>query len=108
MKERGKKLAAVFMNDPSQFDIITYHLGGEADMRGTASMGWDTPLYVVHPFNSQVKFIQQETEKMKNHPGSVARDFPPVGGTAERQFPHRGSGNRRLSDRETLALHLRG
>ena len=61
------KLAAVFMNDPSQFDIITYHLGGEADMCGTASMGWDTPLYVVHPFNSQVKFIQQETEKMKNH-----------------------------------------
>ena len=36
-------------------------------MCGTASMGWDRKLYVVHPFRSQVNFIQQETEKMKNN-----------------------------------------
>ena len=61
------KLIAMQLNDNSSWDIISYHMGGEGDMQGTASMGWDRRLYVVHPFESQVKFIKQETEKMKNN-----------------------------------------
>ena len=60
------KLIAMQLNDSRGWDIISYHMGGEGDMQGTASMGWDRRLYVVHPFDSQVKFIQKETEKMKN------------------------------------------
>ena len=60
------KLIAMQLNDNSSWDIISYHMGGEGDMQGTASMGWDRKLYIVHPFESQVKFIRQETEKMKN------------------------------------------
>ena len=61
------KLIAMQLDDNSDWDIITYHMGGIGDMQGTASMGWDRMLYVVHPFESQVKFIQTETEKMKNN-----------------------------------------
>ena len=61
------KLIAMQLNDNSSWDIISYHTGGIGDMQGTASMGWDRRLYVVHPFDSQVKFIQQQTEKMKNN-----------------------------------------
>ena len=31
-------------------------MGGEGDMKGTASMGWDRLLYVVHPFKTQCDF----------------------------------------------------
>ena len=61
------KLIALQLNDNSAWDIISYHLGGTGDMCGTASMGWDRKLYVVHPFRSQVDFIKEETEKMKNN-----------------------------------------
>ena len=61
------KLIAMQLNDNSKWDIISYHMGGEGDMQGTASMGWDRKLYVVHPFESQVRFIREETEKMKNN-----------------------------------------
>ncbi|MBR0418361.1 MAG: LCP family protein [Erysipelotrichaceae bacterium] len=61
------KLIAMQLDDNSKWDIISYHLGGEGDMQGTASMGWNRRLYVVHPFQSQVDFIKQETEKMKNN-----------------------------------------
>lgn len=61
------KIIAMQLEENSKWDIISYHMGGEADMQGTASMGWDRKLYVVHPFKSQVVFIQQETEKMKNN-----------------------------------------
>ena len=61
------KLVAMQLDDNSKWDIISYHMGGTGDMQGTASMGWDRKFYVVHPFKSQVKFIQQETEKMKNN-----------------------------------------
>lgn len=61
------KLIAMQLNDNSKWDIISYHMGGTGDMQGTASMGWDRRLYVVHPFESQVKFIKEETEKMKNN-----------------------------------------
>ena len=61
------KLIAMQLNDNSSWDIISYHMGGTGDMQGTASMGYDRRLYVVHPFESQVKFIKEETEKMKNN-----------------------------------------
>lgn len=61
------KLIAIQLNDNSPWDIISYHMGGTGDMQGTASMGWDRKLYVVHPFQSQVRFIKEQTEKMKNN-----------------------------------------
>ena len=61
------KLIALQLNDNSPWDIISYHMGGIGDMQGTASMGWDRKLYVVHPFQSQVRFIKEQTEKMKNN-----------------------------------------
>ena len=61
------KLIALQLNDNSPWDIISYHMGGTGDMQGTASMGWDRKLYVVHPFQSQVRFIKEQTEKMKNN-----------------------------------------
>ena len=70
------KLIAMQLNDNSSWDIISYHMGGEGDMQGTASMGWDRRLYVVHPFESQVKFIRQETEKMKNNEIIVQQKLP--------------------------------
>ena len=70
------KLIAMQLNDNSSWDIISYHMGGEGDMQGTASMGWDRRLYVVHPFGSQVKFIKQETEKMKNNEEITQQKLP--------------------------------
>ena len=64
------------INDNSPWDIISYHMGGEGDMQGTASMGWDRKLYVVHPFKSQVEFIRQETEKMKNNEAITQQKLP--------------------------------
>ena len=61
------KLIAMQLDDNSEWDIISYRMGGEGDMQGTASMGWNRLLYVVHPFESQVKFIKDEIEKMKNN-----------------------------------------
>ena len=60
-------LIAMQLNDNSPWDIISYHMGGTGDLQGTASMGWDRKLYVVHPFKSQVSFIKEQTEKMKNN-----------------------------------------
>ena len=45
-------------------------------MCGTASMEWDRKLYVVHPFESQVRFIKDETEKMKNNE-KIEQQSPP-------------------------------
>ena len=70
------KLVAMQLNDNSDWDIISYHMGGTGDMQGTASMGWDRKLYVVHPFESQVKFIRQETEKMKNNKVITQQNLP--------------------------------
>ena len=70
------KLVAMQLNDNSKWDIISYHMGGTGDMQGTASMGWDRRLYVVHPFESQVRFIQQETEKMKNNEIITQQSLP--------------------------------
>lgn len=70
------KLIAMQLNDNSSWDIISYHLGGTGDMCGTASMGWDRKLYVVHPFESQVNFIKEETEKMKNNEKIQQEELP--------------------------------
>ena len=70
------KLIAMQLNDNSSWDIISYHMGGEGDMQGTASMGWDRKLYVVHPFKSQVEFVRQETEKMKNNETITQQKLP--------------------------------
>ena len=70
------KLIAMQLNDNTSWDIISYHMGGEGDMQGTVSMGWDRKLYVVHPFESQVKFIRQETEKMKNNETITQQKLP--------------------------------
>jgi len=70
------KLIAMQLNDNSSWDIISYHMGGEGDMQGTASMGWDRRLYVVHPFESQVTFIKEQTEKMKNNEKIEQKTLP--------------------------------
>ena len=61
------KLIAMQLNDNAEWDIISYRMGGEGDMKGTASMGWDRLLYVVHPFKTQCDFIYGEIEKMMNN-----------------------------------------
>ena len=61
------KLIAMQLDDNAEWDIISYRMGGEGDMKGTASMGWDRLLYVVHPFKSQCDFIYDEIEKMMNN-----------------------------------------
>ena len=60
------KLIAMQLEDNRSWDIITYHLGGEGKIQGTASMGWDRMLYTVNLFDSQVDFIRNEIEKMNN------------------------------------------
>ena len=59
------KLANMQLNDGGDWEIITYHLGGNGDMCGTASMGWDRKLYVVHLFDSQVKFVKNQINLLK-------------------------------------------
>lgn len=70
------KLVGMQLENNDKWDIISYHLGGEGDMQGTASMGWDRKLYVVHPFKSQVKFIQKETDKMKKNEKIIQQTLP--------------------------------
>ena len=70
------KLVAMQIDEKSNWDIISYHMGGKGDMMGTASMGWDRRLYVVHPMESQVRFIQQVTERMKNNELIVQQTLP--------------------------------
>ena len=60
------KLISMQLDDNSSWEIITYHLGGEGTMQGTASMGRDRMLYTVNLFDSQVNFIKNEIEKMNN------------------------------------------
>ena len=60
------KLIAMQLDDNGSWDIITYHLGGEGAMQGTASMGWDRMLYTVNLFDTQVNFIRNQIEKMNN------------------------------------------
>ncbi len=70
------KLVAMQIDDNQKWDIISYHMGGKGDLLGTASMGWDRRLYVVHPMESQVKFIREETEKMKNNEIITQQSLP--------------------------------
>lgn len=75
------KLANMQLNDNREWDIITYHLGGVGDMMGTASMGWDRKLYVVHPFDSQVKFVKKQMEMMKRDEVIIQEELPQGGET---------------------------
>ena len=61
------KLIGMQIDDNSKWDIINYSLGGKGDMLGTASMGVSRQLYVVHLFESQVNFIQDQVDKMINN-----------------------------------------
>ena len=60
------KLVSMQLTSLNDWEIINYHLGGTGDMCGTASMGWNRQLYVVHLFDSQVQFIHDQIEKLKN------------------------------------------
>ncbi len=75
------KLANMQLNDNREWDIISYHLGGIGDMMGTASMGWDRKLYVVHLFDSQVKFVKKQMEMMKRDEIIVQEELPQNGET---------------------------
>lgn len=75
------KLIAMQLDNNVKWDIITYHLGGTGDMQGTASMGWNWKLYVVHLFDSQVKYIREEIEKMKNDEKIIQEALPNEGDT---------------------------
>ena len=70
------KLIAMQLDDNAKWDIISYRMGGEGDMQGTASMGWNQLLYVVHPFDSQAKFIKGEIEKMMNNENITQQVLP--------------------------------
>ena len=75
------KLIAMQLDDNSNWDIITYHLGGEGAMQGTASMGWDRMLYTVNLFDSQVNFIRNQIEKMNNDERIKQETLPNEGDT---------------------------
>ncbi len=75
------KLANMQLNNNGEWDIITYHLGGIGDMMGTASMGWDRKLYVVHLFDSQVKFVKKQMEMMKRDEIIEQEELPQNGET---------------------------
>lgn len=64
------------LSDNKKWDIITYHLGGIGDMCGTASMGWDRKLYVVHLFDSQVGFVKKQMEMLKRDELIVQETLP--------------------------------
>ncbi|MBR0420851.1 MAG: LCP family protein, partial [Erysipelotrichaceae bacterium] len=70
------KLANMQLSDNKEWDIITYHLGGIGDMCGTASMGWDRKLYVVHLFDSQVGFVKKQMEMLKRDELIVQETLP--------------------------------
>ena len=70
------KLIAMQLDDNAEWDIISYRMGGEGDMKGTASMGWDRLLYVVHPFKTQCDFIYGEIEKMMNNERITQQELP--------------------------------
>ena len=76
------KLIAMQLDDNSSWDIITYHLGGEGAMQGTASMGWDRMLYTVNLFDTQVNFIRNEIEKMNNDERIKQGTLPNEGDTS--------------------------
>ncbi len=59
-------MSCIVYADNASWDIISYHLGGEGKMQGTASMGWNRMLYTVNLFDSQVRFIHDEINRMKN------------------------------------------
>ena len=46
------------------YNIVSYHLGGNGAMQGTASMGWGRMLYTVNLFDSQVEFIKEQINKV--------------------------------------------
>lgn len=75
------KLIAMQLNDNSSWEIITYHLGGEGAMQGTASMGWDRLLYTVNLFDSQVNFVRSEIEKMNRDERISKQELPDDGDT---------------------------
>ena len=75
------KLIAMQLDDNSSWDIITYHLGGEGAMQGTASMGWDRMLYTVNLFDSQINFIRNQIEKMNNDEKIKQETLPNEGDT---------------------------
>ncbi len=75
------KLANMQLNDNREWEIITYHLGGIGDMMGTASMGWDRKLYVVHLFDSQVKFVKKQMDMMKRDEIITQEELPQDGET---------------------------
>lgn len=75
------KLIGMQIDDNSKWDIINYSLGGKGDMQGTASMGITRQLYVVHLFDSQVKFIQEQTQKMINNKIIEQLTLPNAGDT---------------------------
>jgi len=75
------KLISMQLDDNSSWEIITYHLGGEGAMQGTVSMGFDRMLYTVNLFDSQVKFIRNEIEKMNNDERIEQQTLPNEGDT---------------------------
>ena len=75
------RLIAMQIDDGSDWNIINYHLGGTGDMLTTASYGYGTKLYVVHLFDSQVKFIQEQTQKMTNNEIIEQLTLPNAGDT---------------------------
>ena len=75
------KLANMQLNDGGDWVIVTYHLGGNGDMCGTASMGWDRKLYVVHLFDSQVKFVKNQIDLLKKDMKIKQETLPQDGDT---------------------------
>jgi len=58
-------LAKMQLNDGGKWSFVSYHLGGQGDYNSTASMG-DQQLYVSYPFESQVKFANEQITSVMN------------------------------------------
>lgn len=75
------QLAGSQVDSAGSWQMISYHIGGEGAMQGTASMGWDRPLYVVNLFDSQVYFIQDQINKVMNDEVIEQTELPDAGDT---------------------------
>lgn len=63
------------------YNIVSYHLGGNGAMQGTASMGWERMLYTVNLFDSQVEFIREQINKVINSEILEQSELPEVDNT---------------------------
>ena len=60
------KLAVNQLNSDKDWELITYNLGGQGAMQGTATLGYNWKLYTVNMFESQREFVKDQVNKVMN------------------------------------------